>query len=229
MIKLIRLLVLFVIICLIYGLGSAFNGDSSKPSERKVPTKELSTENVGNSFSESDENIELNTNSEEKIADESKLTGVVDRDKSYQSNGMFKIDEPVKNDKQVIESKKDVPVMEEEIVQEEQQVEEKKEEKNEENIEIKNIQENEEIIKEAREVIDYELERLKEQVEYATYDECMEIGFEKAIEDSVGILGFSCPYIAYKGNILGYRLQLDYTNPMEEVEEEKQPEFAFFL
>ena len=212
MIKLIRLFGLFVIICLIYGLGSAFNGDSSITPEQEVPTKELSTENVDNSFSESDKNIETNKNGEEKIVEEDKSTGIVDRDKNKSTNY---VDEPVKNDKQVIESKKEIPVVEEEIVQEEQQVEEIPEEKQEENIEINNIQENEESIEEEREVIDYELERLKEQVEYATYDECMEIGFEKAIEDSVGILGFSCPYIAYKGNILGYRLQLDYTNPME--------------
>jgi len=208
-IKLIRLFGLFVIICLIYGLGSAFNGDSSIPSEQNIPPKELSTENVDNSFSESDENIEINKSSEEEIIEENKSTGVVDREENKSTKN---VDESVKNDKQVMESKKDVSVMEEGIGQEEQSSEE---EKKEENIEINNIQENEEIIEEEREVVDYELERLMKQVEYATYEECMEIGFEKAIEDSVGILGFSCPYIAYKGNILGYRLQLDYTNPME--------------
>ena len=64
------------------------------------------------------------------------------------------------------------------------------------------------------EIIDYEYENLLKQVEYSTFDECMEIGFEEAIKDPIGILGFSCPYIAYKGEIIGYRLQLDYTNPM---------------
>jgi len=43
----------------------------------------------------------------------------------------------------------------------------------------------------------------------------MDIGFEKALEDTINILGFSCPYIAYKGEIIGYRLVLNYTNPME--------------
>lgn len=63
--------------------------------------------------------------------------------------------------------------------------------------------------------IDEELEILKKQVEFSTYDECMKVGFDTALEDTINILGFSCPYIVYKGQILGYRLQLDYTNPME--------------
>ena len=63
--------------------------------------------------------------------------------------------------------------------------------------------------------IDEKLEILKKQVEFSTYDECMKVGFDTALEDTINILGFSCPYIVYKGQILGYRLQLDYTNPME--------------
>ena len=75
---------------------------------------------------------------------------------------------------------------------------------------------NEEEIKEVEvEKVDLEYENLLKQVEYSTYDECMDIGFEKALEDTINILGFSCPYIAYKGKIIGYRLQLNYTNPME--------------
>jgi len=63
--------------------------------------------------------------------------------------------------------------------------------------------------------IDEELENLKKQVEFSTYDECMKVGFDTALQDTINILGFSCPYIVYQGQILGYRLQLDYTNPME--------------
>lgn len=75
---------------------------------------------------------------------------------------------------------------------------------------------NEEEIKEVEvEKVDLEYENLLKKVEYSTYDECMNIGFEKALEDTVNILGFSCPYIAYKGKIIGYKLQLNYTNPME--------------
>ena len=75
---------------------------------------------------------------------------------------------------------------------------------------------NEDEIKEVEvEKVDLEYENLLKQVEYSTYDECMNIGFEKALEDTINILGFSCPYIAYKGEIIGYRLVLNYTNPME--------------
>lgn len=75
---------------------------------------------------------------------------------------------------------------------------------------------NEDEIKEVEvEKVDLEYENLLKQVEYSTYDECMDIGFEKALEDTINILGFSCPYIAYKGEIIGYRLVLNYTNPME--------------
>ena len=69
-----------------------------------------------------------------------------------------------------------------------------------------------------------ELEKYQQQVEFATYDECMKVIqnmrfgneselFGKEKDDS---FGFSCPYIAYKGQILGYRLNLDYSNPMEQ-------------
>lgn len=75
---------------------------------------------------------------------------------------------------------------------------------------------NEDEIKEVEvEKVDLEYENLLKQVEYSTYDECMDIGFEKALEDTINILGFSCPYIAYNGEIIGYRLVLNYTNPME--------------
>ena len=39
--------------------------------------------------------------------------------------------------------------------------------------------------------------------------------FEKAFADTVNILGFSCQEIIYKGEVLGYKLHIDYTNPME--------------
>ena len=97
-------------------------------------------------------------------------------------------------------------------------------------IEDKKIEDTTEIIEDTKEEVDNELEKLKKQVEYSTYDECMNIGFEEAIKDPIGILGFSCPYIAYKGKIIGYRLQLDYTNPMEESkEQEEQPVLLFFM
>lgn len=65
------------------------------------------------------------------------------------------------------------------------------------------------------EVVDHEYERLKKQVEYATYQECLDAGFKIAIQDTVNILGFTPQEIAYKGEILGYKLHIDYVNPME--------------
>ena len=52
-------------------------------------------------------------------------------------------------------------------------------------------------------------------MEYDTYEECQKAGFEKAFADTVNILGFSCQEIIYKGEVLGYKLHIDYTNPME--------------
>lgn len=66
------------------------------------------------------------------------------------------------------------------------------------------------------EVIDEEYERLMSLVEYETYEECMADGFAIHEQDTVNIYGFSCPYIAYKGRAIGYRLKLEYSNPMEQ-------------
>lgn len=57
---------------------------------------------------------------------------------------------------------------------------------------------------------DPEYLRLLSQVEYKTYEEAMKAGFAVAEKDTVNIAGFSCPYIVYKGQILGYRLEITY-------------------
>lgn len=57
---------------------------------------------------------------------------------------------------------------------------------------------------------DPEYLRLLNQVQYKTYEECMKAGFDIAEKDTVNIAGFSCPYIVYKGQILGYRLEITY-------------------
>ena len=75
-----------------------------------------------------------------------------------------------------------------------------------------NVQEE---IQEQTPQVDEEYENLKKQVEYDTYEECQKAGFEKAFADTVNILGFSCQEIIYKGEVLGYKLHIDYTNPME--------------
>lgn len=72
----------------------------------------------------------------------------------------------------------------------------------------------EEIVVEEKQV-DEEYERLLKEVEYATYDECMKAGFEIAFSDTVNILGFDPIEVIYKGQVLGYKLKIHYTNPME--------------
>jgi len=73
----------------------------------------------------------------------------------------------------------------------------------------------EEIVEEEQPKVDDEYERLMAQVEYATYDECMKAGFDIAFSDTVNILGFDPIEIIYKGQVLGYKLKIHYTNPME--------------
>ena len=89
----------------------------------------------------------------------------------------------------------------------------------EENVEIKQEElENkpqEEILVEEEKQDDEEYERLMKVVEYATYDECMKAGFEIAFSDTVNILGFDPIEIIYKGKVIGYKLKINYTNPME--------------
>lgn len=72
----------------------------------------------------------------------------------------------------------------------------------------------EEIIVEGKKVDD-EYEKLLKEVEYATYDECMKAGFDIAFSDTVNILGFDPVEIIYKGKVIGYKLKIHYTNPME--------------
>lgn len=72
----------------------------------------------------------------------------------------------------------------------------------------------EEIIVEEKQVDD-EYEKLLKEVEYATYDECMKAGFNIAFSDTVNILGFDPIEIIYKGKVIGYKLKIHYTNPME--------------
>lgn len=64
-------------------------------------------------------------------------------------------------------------------------------------------------------VVDEEYERLMKQVEYSTYSDCLNAGFDIALTDTVNILGFDPVEIIYKGQILGYKLKIHYTNPMQ--------------
>lgn len=217
--KLIRLFGIIILICLIWGLGSAFDGEDYKPIDEVVEESssveqdisfsageeenvfdQVSTENVDKVFYE-----ENSSDVSTKVVDKTSTTSSIN--KSVDSSTVKQKEEQIivpNNEK--IEQKTEVKETKEETVVEKQPPI---------NTESNVVEETPEIIEETKEEVDSELERLEKQVEYLTYDECMNVGFEEAIKDPIGILGFSCPYIAYKGKIIGYRLQLDYTNPME--------------
>lgn len=195
--KLIRIFLVFVAVSFVIGVGSAFNGkNNAKISQIDEEEKVLSTNIVD--ISEVKENNSQDKYEEVSKPVEKEITSVIQNSKeekvvknetSNKTNSVSKIQ---------TESKEQNNDQKNVIVEQKQEVKE---------------QPKEETIKQEI-VIDAELERLKSQVEYATYDSCMEVGFEKSLEDTVGILGFSCQYIAYKGEVLGYKLILNYTNPM---------------
>ena len=150
---------------------------------------------------------ETTTETESVISQkETKKSEVVSQQKQEQkskSENKTSAKEEVKsNDKQQTESNTSTPV-EKDVEKEQEIIEEKPKE------EVK-----EEIVVEEKEV-DEEYERLLKEVEYATYDECMKAGFEIAFSDTVNILGFDPVEIIYKGQVLGYKLKIHYTNPME--------------
>lgn len=216
--KLIRLFGIIILICLVWGLGSAFDGEDYKPVDETIEE----TSNLENTVS-------FSSTIEKEIEEES--TKVVDNDYSEENNSdvSTKVVDKTSTTSSINNSVDSSSVKQKEeqiIVPKNEKVEQKtevKETKEETVVDIQTqiitesneVEETPEIIEEIKEEVDNELEKLKKQVEYSTYDECMNIGFEEAIKDPIGILGFSCPYIAYKGKIIGYRLQLDYTNPME--------------
>lgn len=122
--------------------------------------------------------------------------------KSKSENKTSAKEEVKSNNTQQTESNTSNPV-EKDVEKEQEIIEEKPQE------EVK-----EEIVVEEKEV-DEEYERLLKEVEYATYDECMKAGFEIAFSDTVNILGFDPIEVIYKGQVLGYKLKIHYTNPME--------------
>ena len=122
--------------------------------------------------------------------------------KSKSENKTSAKEEVNSNNTQQTESNTSTPV-EKDVEKEQEIIEEKPQE------EVK-----EEIVVEEKEV-DEEYERLLKEVEYATYDECMKAGFEIAFSDTVNILGFDPIEVIYKGQVLGYKLKIHYTNPME--------------
>lgn len=122
--------------------------------------------------------------------------------KSKNENKTSAKEEVKSNNTQQTETNTSTPV-EKDVEKEQETIEEKPKE------EVK-----EEIVVEEKQV-DEEYERLLKEVEYATYDECMKAGFEIAFSDTVNILGFDPIEVIYKGQVLGYKLKIHYTNPME--------------
>lgn len=122
--------------------------------------------------------------------------------KSKNENKTSAKEEVKSNNTQQQETNISKPV-EKEVEKEQEIVEEKPQEEVEEEIVVEEKQ------------VDEEYERLLKEVEYATYDECMKAGFEIAFSDTVNILGFDPIEVIYKGQVLGYKLKIHYTNPME--------------
>ena len=90
------------------------------------------------------------------------------------------------------------------------------EEKQEENtLVVEESKQVEKVEQEKKPEVDEEYERLMKQVEYATYEECLQAGFDIALTDTVNILGFDPIEIIYKGKVIGYKLKIRYTNPLE--------------
>lgn len=205
--KLIRCFIVFVVVSFILGVGSAFNGSTANVDNEKK--KDTSTEIV-----DKKENlISKSTNSVEK----EKITPVTEEEKNIDNQKQIEKasevktsidkDEVKNNPSQTNENRGDDKKQQLNVQEKVEQTQKIEQSNNVEQVVV--VEEKKEEVK-----VDSEYETLLKQVEYSTYDECMEIGFEEAIKDSIGILGFSCPYIAYNGKIIGYRLQLDYTNPM---------------
>ena len=212
--KLIRCFIVFVVVSFILGLGSAFNGSTENVdnvSENYVSTKivDKKEDEIAQSTN-SVEKEEITPVTEEKLIDNQKQVDNASEKKPSENKKEVKTNQSLISEKRGDEETQQIIVQEN--VEQKQESEQEKVVPKEESKVVEQI-----IVEEKKEEIkiDSEYETLLKQVEYSTYDECMEIGFEEAIKDSIGILGFSCPYIAYEGKIIGYRLQLDYTNPME--------------
>ena len=223
--KLIRCFIVFVVVSLVLGIGSAFNGSTvivDNEEQKDVSTeivdneeqKDVSTEIVdkkNDKVSQSTvyvENEKVMFITEDKKSDNQKQVEIA----SETSKKKDELNSNLNETKEIRGDEEEKQLMVQEIVEQTQKTEQENKVLKEESNVIDQVI----VVEEKKEeIIDYEYENLLKQVEYSTFDECMEIGFEEAIKDPIGILGFSCPYIAYKGEIIGYRLQLDYTNPME--------------
>lgn len=201
-----KIFIVFVIF-LVSGVGISFklvNQQESQIDDVNQKELEVITDNV-----EDIAEVE-NKQSEEKITEETteKTESVVSQKE------VKKVETNTSNDKE--HNQNYSTSKSENLVEKEQKAisSEKVESKTETKQEIVEEKPQEEIIVEEKQV-DEEYEKLLNQVEYATYDECMKAGFEIAFSDTVNILGFDPIEIIYKGKVIGYKLKIHYTNPME--------------
>lgn len=221
MIKLIRLFGLFVIICLIYGLGSAFNGNES--TKINDDQKEQSTETVGNNNLE--KSVSTNYADESNIYQIQQQNDVVDdktenRDTTDTENKIF-------NDEATFEIKDYQP--EEDKVEEKSEIITKTEIKegvdnsniagSSSNNDVKkediivekdiesDIKEKESSKEEVIVEIDEEYEKLKKLYKYKNGTECYYASlkvYSQTYQENYKNAG--CISGAYNGELLGYRI-----------------------
>lgn len=195
------------VVFLVSAVGISFklvNQQERKIDEVNQKELEVITENV-----EDITEVE-NKQSEEKITEET-----TEKTESVVSQKEVKKEETnTSNDKE--HSQDYLTSISENLVKQEQKASssEKVESKTETKQEVTVEKPQEEIIIEEKQV-DEEYEKLLKEVEYVTYDECMKAGFDIAFSDTVNILGFDPVEIIYKGKVIGYKLKIHYTNPME--------------
>ena len=219
MIKLIRLFGLFVIICLIYGLGSAFNGNESSTTD--VVSKESSTEIVKNDNSKNYVSTESSdgsndyqiqepkdvvankTENKDTINDE-KVTKTIDEEESFEEKKYIKEEnkEEVKNEIITKSEIKEGIDNSGEIVENSANDETINDDvivKN----DIKDDISKEDVIVE----IDEEYETLKKLYKYKTGTECYYASlkvYSQTYQENYKNAG--CISGAYNGELLGYRI-----------------------
>jgi len=223
MIKLIRLFGLFVIICLIYGLGSAFNGNESSTTDGV--SKESSTEIVKNDNSKNYVSTESSdgsndyqiqepkdvvankTENKDTINDE-KVTKTIDEEESFEEKKYRKEEnkEEVKNEIITKPEIKEEIDNSGEIVENSSNNETITDEaivKNDIKNDIKDDISKEEVIVE----IDEEYETLKKLYKYKTGTECYYASlkvYSQTYQENYKNAG--CISGAYNGELLGYRI-----------------------
>lgn len=184
----------------------AFNGTNITEKEMEVDKLDEVVECIEEIETKEENTTETTTETESIISEETNAKkqeisqNNINQDLKVNKNQKTKVDKK----QEVIDTKKDTSTSSNSITDNSKvEIEEKKEE----------IVEQPEVVVEE---VDKEYERLMSQVEYKTREECMNAGFAIALTDTVNILGFDPVEIIYKGKVIGYKLKINYTNPMEQ-------------